>query len=71
VQETAEKAFSGLDALMDGPSGFDTSAGLWTQRGWEEMEALRRKLEELKDLRDLIRELGRGSGKVSTTQGRM
>eukprot|EP00959_Pyramimonas_sp_CCMP1952_P428623 8977560-Pyramimonas_sp.AAC.2 len=62
--ETAEKAFSGLDKLMDGPLGFDLAAGLWQQRGWLELEELRKKLSELKELRDLIRELGRGSGKV-------
>eukprot|EP00240_Pyramimonas_obovata_P002980 CAMPEP_0118929978 /NCGR_PEP_ID=MMETSP1169-20130426/6820_1 /TAXON_ID=36882 /ORGANISM="Pyramimonas obovata, Strain CCMP722" /LENGTH=654 /DNA_ID=CAMNT_0006872267 /DNA_START=176 /DNA_END=2140 /DNA_ORIENTATION=+ len=61
--ETAEKAFSGLDQLMDGPLGFDLANGLWQQRGWLELEALRKKLADLKELRDLIRELGRGSGK--------
>jgi polyhydroxyalkanoate synthesis regulator phasin len=61
--EAADQAFSGLDNLMDGPTGFDVSEGLWAQRGWKELDALRKKLAELKELRDLVRELGRGSGK--------
>eukprot|EP00241_Pyramimonas_parkeae_P004057 CAMPEP_0114231982 /NCGR_PEP_ID=MMETSP0058-20121206/4352_1 /TAXON_ID=36894 /ORGANISM="Pyramimonas parkeae, CCMP726" /LENGTH=614 /DNA_ID=CAMNT_0001343403 /DNA_START=229 /DNA_END=2073 /DNA_ORIENTATION=+ len=61
--EAAEKAFQGLDGLMDGPTGFDVSSGLWQQRGWQELDALRKKLQELKELRELVRELGRGSGK--------
>lgn len=61
--EAADQAFAGLDNLMDGPTGFDISQGLWAQRGWKELDALRKKLAELKELRDLVRELGRGSGK--------
>lgn len=53
LQEAAEKAFQGLDGLMDGPTGFDVSSGLWQQRGWQELDALRKKLQELK--------VGRGS----------
>ena len=68
--DAADKAFSGLDDLMDGPTGFDTSQGLWAQRGWKELDALRKKLAELKELRDLVRELGRGSGKGPLKRGR-
>ena len=42
--------------------GFDdNSRGLWRHTGWAEMASLREKLEELRELRDLIRTLGRGS----------
>ena len=34
-----------------------------TTRGWQEMKDLRKKLENLKELRDLIKKLGRASGK--------
>ena len=42
--------------------GFDPSEGLWRKSGWRELEALRKKLAKLKELRDLIRTLGRGTG---------
>lgn len=42
--------------------GFDPSEGLWRKSGWRELEALRKKLANLKELRDLIRSLGRGVG---------
>eukprot|EP00854_Cymbomonas_tetramitiformis_P005947 gene5947-7150_t len=61
--EAAEKAFSGLDGLMDGPAGFDVTNGVWNLSGWREVDELRKKLESLKELRELVRELGRGSGK--------
>ena len=31
--------------------------------GWREVASLRKKLEELRELRDLVRQLGRGGGK--------
>lgn len=43
--------------------GFDLSHALWKNDGWREMRDLRKKLENLKELRDLIRKLGRASGK--------
>eukprot|EP00958_Prasinococcus_capsulatus_P015905 scaffold1741_cov409-Prasinococcus_capsulatus_cf.AAC.4 len=62
--DKADKAFDGLDILeLDDSTGFDASAGLWQESGWEELESLRRKLERLKELRELVRSLGRGSGK--------
>jgi hypothetical protein len=48
---------------MEGPIGFDLSHALWRNDGWREMRELRKKLENLRELRDLIRKLGRASGK--------
>jgi hypothetical protein len=63
--EKASKAFEGLDLsdLTEGPEGFDVSKGLWQQTGWQELDSLRKKLEELRELRDLVRSLGRGAGR--------
>ena len=54
--EKASKAFEGLDLndLTEGPEGFDLSKGLWQVTGWEEMEKLRKKLQDLKELRDIV-----------------
>ena len=43
---------------------FDISAtgSIWGRRGWAEMDSLREKLEDIKELRDLVRSLGRGGG---------
>lgn len=49
--------------LADGPEGFDLSRGVWKATGWKEVEALRRKLADLRELRELVRSLGRGGGK--------
>lgn len=49
--------------LMDGPEGFDLSKGTWKRDGWAELDELRKKLEDLKELRELVRSLGRGGGK--------
>ena len=35
---------------------------LWKRKGWAEMDKMRAKLEDLKELRDLVRSLGRGGG---------
>ena len=63
--DKAAKAFEGLDLddLADGPEGFDLTRGLWQQTGWKELDALRKKLQDLRELRDLVRSLGRGSGR--------
>ncbi len=50
--------------LMD-REGFDLSQGLWQDSGWTEVEDLRRKLEALTELRELVRSLGRAGGKGS------
>ena len=63
--DKAAKAFEGLDLddLNEGPDGFDVTKGLWRQTGWKELDSLRKKLEELRELRDLVRSLGRGAGR--------
>jgi len=61
--DTADAAFDNLEDLMEGPKGFDLSRSLWKMTGWKEMERLRRKLEDLKELRELVRQLGRGGGR--------
>ena len=48
--------------MMD-KQGFDLSQGIWRDSGWQEVEELRRKLESLKELRELVRALGRAGGK--------
>lgn len=63
--DKAAKAFEGLDLedLADGPEGFDLTRGLWQQTGWKELDSLRKKLQDLRELRDMVRSLGRGSGR--------
>ncbi|DBA84260.1 TPA: hypothetical protein ACH3X2_006318 [Trebouxia sp. C0005] len=61
--DAASKAFDNLEDLMDGKSGFDSSTSVWQQTGWGEVDNLRKKLENLKELRDLVRQLGRAGGK--------
>ena len=48
---------------MDGKQGFDSSTSVWQQTGWSEVDNLRKKLENLRELRDLVRQLGRAGGK--------
>lgn len=48
--------------MMD-KQGFDLSQGIWRDSGWRELEDLRKKLEALKELRELVRSLGRAGGK--------
>eukprot|EP01023_Acetabularia_acetabulum_P040007 TRINITY_DN3866_c0_g1_i14.p1 TRINITY_DN3866_c0_g1~~TRINITY_DN3866_c0_g1_i14.p1 ORF type:complete len:677 (+),score=122.77 TRINITY_DN3866_c0_g1_i14:232-2262(+) len=57
----ASKAFEGLEALLGG-AAFDLNGGLWKRKGWGQLDELRKKLENLKELRDLVRSLGRGGG---------
>ena len=49
--------------LMTGPDGYDLSRALWHDAGWAEVGNLRRRLENLTELRDLVRQLGRASGR--------
>jgi len=49
--------------LMAGPDGYDLSRTLWRDAGWAEVAELRRRLEDLAELRDLVRQLGRASGR--------
>ena len=56
--EKASKAFDDIEGLMDGPEGFALSSSLWKKTGWTEVDDLRKKLENLRELRDLVRKLG-------------
>lgn len=60
----AGRAFDGLESLLGGARGgaFDLNGGIWDRKGWAEMDRMREKLEDLKELRDLVRSLGRGGG---------
>eukprot|EP00208_Stichococcus_sp_RCC1054_P001044 CAMPEP_0206142050 /NCGR_PEP_ID=MMETSP1473-20131121/15266_1 /ASSEMBLY_ACC=CAM_ASM_001109 /TAXON_ID=1461547 /ORGANISM="Stichococcus sp, Strain RCC1054" /LENGTH=666 /DNA_ID=CAMNT_0053536869 /DNA_START=327 /DNA_END=2327 /DNA_ORIENTATION=- len=60
--DAAVKAFDDLEGLMD-PKGYDLSQGIWQESGWKEVEDLRKKLEKLPELRELVRKLGRSGGK--------
>ncbi|GLC50817.1 hypothetical protein PLESTB_000435300 [Pleodorina starrii] len=57
----AGRAFEGLEALL-GAEGFDLKGSIWKRQGWAQLDELRRKLEDLRELRDLVRSLGRGGG---------
>jgi hypothetical protein len=61
----AERAFdaSDLSSLLDGPSGFDRSHAAWGDDGWTEVAALTTVLERCRELRDLVRSLGRAAGR--------
>eukprot|EP00884_Botryococcus_braunii_P013814 jgi/Botrbrau1/22433/Bobra.0091s0035.1 len=60
----AGQAFEGLEALLagGGGGGFNLDGGMWRRKGWAEMDRMRVQLEDLKELRDLVRSLGRGGG---------
>jgi hypothetical protein len=49
--------------LLEGEEGFALSQGTWQRDGWRELDDLRKKLESLKELRELVRGLGRSGGK--------
>lgn len=49
--------------LLEGEEGFALSQGVWQRDGWRELDDLRKKLENLKELRELVRSLGRSGGK--------
>ena len=40
----------------------DVQGALWQRKGWKEMDKMRAQLEDLRELRDLVRSLGRGGG---------
>eukprot|EP00803_Ostreobium_quekettii_P008826 evm.model.scf_2565.1 EVM.evm.TU.scf_2565.1 scf_2565:1050-6339(-) len=60
----AGRAFEGLECLLGGGrSGvFDLQGNIWSRKGWAQMDDLRQRLEDMKELRDLVRSLGRGGG---------
>lgn len=49
--------------LLEGEEGFALSQGTWQRDGWRELDDLRKKLERLQELRELVRGLGRSGGK--------
>lgn len=57
----ASSALLGISALL-GDGAFAVDDAMWSRRGWAALDALRSKLERLKELRDLVRSLGRGGG---------
>ncbi|PSC69825.1 von Willebrand type A [Micractinium conductrix] len=61
--DIADQAFDDINGLLEGPEGFDSSRSVWHQTGWREVASLRKKLEDLTELRELVRQLGRGGGK--------
>eukprot|EP00775_Hariotina_reticulata_P007193 gene7193-7407_t len=61
--EKAQLAFDDLSELLEGEEGFALSQGTWQRDGWRELDDLRKKLEQLKELRELVRSLGRSGGK--------
>jgi uncharacterized protein with von Willebrand factor type A (vWA) domain len=74
VQEFEEQwapavdALDAMDELLGEPEGFDAEdfdvrEGVWRNKGWAEVADLTRRLGNLRGLRDLIRSLGRGSGR--------
>ena len=61
AMNTAGKAFRGFEELLASGS-FALDGAIWNRKGWEKMDELREKLENVKELRDLVRSLGRGGG---------
>ena len=70
----AGAAFNGLDTGVVGGSrgAFALADPSWSRKGWAAMEKYRRTLEDCRELRDLVRRLGRGAGwgplRLSPTQ---
>jgi len=59
----AGATFDGVEELLGGRQAtFDVRAALWRRRGWSEMDGLRKQLADCRQLRDLVRSLGRGAG---------
>lgn len=61
--DMASHMFDNIESLLEGPEGFDITTSVWRHSGWRELDSLRKKLENLKELRELVRSLGRGGGK--------
>ena len=59
----ARNILPNLDDLIDEERGFGLEGGVWERRGWREIEKFRKVLEDLKELRDLVRTLGRSGGR--------
>eukprot|EP00210_Caulerpa_lentillifera_P001838 g1767.t1 len=59
----AKLLFDDLDDLLDKHKGFGLEHAIWKRSGWRQIDELRRKLEDLKELRQLVRNLGRAGGR--------
>ena len=69
VSQMLSRSSANLSWHMSGfaAAGYTTrpvsaQGNLWKRKGWKEMDKMRAKLEDLKELRDLVRSLGRGGG---------
>eukprot|EP01025_Chloroclados_australasicus_P035095 TRINITY_DN3582_c1_g1_i7.p1 TRINITY_DN3582_c1_g1~~TRINITY_DN3582_c1_g1_i7.p1 ORF type:complete len:684 (-),score=104.20 TRINITY_DN3582_c1_g1_i7:184-2196(-) len=51
------------DFLNDSNDDIGLQRGRWQRTGWSEMQKLQKQLQDLKELRELVRNLGRGGGK--------
>ena len=57
AMKKAGKAFSGFEELLASGS-FALDGNIWNRKGWEKMDELREKLENIRELRDLVRYVG-------------
>lgn len=61
--EKASRAFDFMEELLGGADGsFELQSNMWRRNAWKEMDKLRRTLENCRQLRDLVRSLGRSAG---------
>ncbi len=51
------------------PAAAGAQGNIWKRAGWATMDELRQRLEELKELRDLVRSLGRWVAGLGTACG--
>jgi len=61
AMKKAGKAFSGFEELLASGS-FALDGNIWNRKGWEKMDELREKLENIRELRDLVRYVGALAG---------
>ncbi len=58
VPDLVNVLFNSISTL----TGRLVQGALWQRKGWKEMDKMRAQLEDLRELRDLVRSLGRGGG---------
>ena len=67
--QPAVEAMDAMDQLLgdndmdSGSDGFSHTSSFWKNSGWKELKDLSKRLEDLHELRELVRSLGRGSGR--------
>ena len=61
--DAADSAFDGQLDMLEGQEQFDLSAAAWHQTGWAELQNLTKRLAKLREIRELVRKIGRGAGK--------